>query len=103
MYSKSSKTIEVIVDTKDDNLLIAVKDTGIGVSHSDKKKLFTKFFRSANASEQNTEGSGLGLYVVKSYIDEWGGTISVESSEGKGSTFSITLPLNGKSNAKKSN
>ncbi len=42
---------------------------------------------------QNSEGSGLGLYIVKSYTERWGGQVSVASQEGKGSTFTITLPL----------
>lgn len=93
LYSKSRGKVDIIVDTIDNNLIISVKDTGIGIPKQDKKMLFTKFFRSANATEKNTEGSGLGLYVVKSYIDVWNGKISVESREGKGSTFCISLPL----------
>jgi len=102
-YSKSSGNVEVIVDTKHESILIMVKDEGIGISQTEKAKLFTKFFRSEKASVKNTEGSGLGLYVVKSYIDGWHGTIDVESSEGKGSTFTISLPLTKESDKKKSN
>jgi len=72
---------------------ITIKDSGIGIGLQDQQKLFTKFFRTANAVEHNPEGSGLGLYVVKSYVESWGGKVAVESIEGKGSTFSVQLPL----------
>jgi PAS domain S-box-containing protein len=72
---------------------ISFKDTGMGISEGDRKNLFTKFFRSEEAIKNNPEGSGLGLYVVKSYVEGWGGEISVESTYGKGSTFTITLPI----------
>lgn len=93
MYSKPQGIVEIIVDQKDDTLLIAVKDTGIGISKIDKNRLFTKFFRSEKASVKNAEGSGLGLYVAKSYVEGWGGKISVVSEEGRGSTFTISLPM----------
>lgn len=93
-YNIPSGSVEVIVDKKkDDMLLISVKDTGVGLSEKDQKKLFTKFFRSEKAVLKNPDGSGLGLYVVKSYIEAWGGKVFVESQEGKGSTFTITIPF----------
>ncbi|MBP6913396.1 MAG: PAS domain S-box protein [Candidatus Levybacteria bacterium] len=73
---------------------ISVQDSGIGISQADQKKLFSKFFRTENGSLKNTSGSGLGLYIVKSYVEEWGGKIIVESTEGKGSTFIVRLPFN---------
>ena len=91
-YSKPHGKVAITVDARDNKMLIAVKDTGIGIARADKEKLFTKFFRSEKAVEQNAEGSGLGLYVVKSYVEGWGGTIAVVSEEGKGSTFTISLP-----------
>lgn len=95
-YSNSAGKVDVIVDTTKDMILIEVKDRGIGISEEDQKHLFTKFFRSEKAMVKNTEGSGLGLYVVKAYVDGWHGNITVKSSEGKGSTFSLSLPLNTK-------
>jgi len=92
-YSVEAGSVNVTVKKQDDILLISVKDTGIGISKEDQKKLFTKFFRSEKAVTQNPEGSGLGLYVVKSYIEGWGGKLSFESVEGRGSTFTIHLPL----------
>lgn len=98
-YTLVPGTVSVTVEKKDDTLLISVKDTGIGISAADQKKLFTKFFRSEKAIGYNPEGSGLGLYVVKSYVEGWGGNVSVISSEGKGSVFKVSLPISGKKNS----
>ena len=70
-----------------------ISDTGIGIPQKDSDKVFTKFFRSKKAISFETSGSGLGLYVAKSIIERHGGTITFESEEGKGTTFTITLPL----------
>jgi len=93
-YTPSPGRVDVIVKVVKNTLMISVKDTGIGVSPEDQKKLFTKFFRTEEAVGQDPEGSGLGLYVVKSYMEGWGGSVSVESKVGKGSTFTIALPVN---------
>lgn len=92
-YTLDKGSIEVILKSTNDLILISVKDTGIGISELDQKKLFTKFFRSERAISFNSEGSGLGLYVVKSYVEGWGGSISVQSKEGVGSTFTINIPI----------
>lgn len=101
-YSNTNGKIDVTLGASTNKIFIVVKDTGIGISEVDQKKLFTKFFRSEKAIGKNTEGSGLGLYVAKSYIDAWGGSISVKSQEEKGSMFTISLPIirtnNGKIN-----
>lgn len=91
-YTLPGGSVDVSLHQRDDAYLISVKDTGIGISPSDQKKLFVKFFRSAKAVAHNPEGSGLGLYVVKSYAEGWGGKVSVESAEHKGSTFTLSLP-----------
>ena len=92
-YTPSLGIVTITLDKKDTDLVIIVKDTGMGINSDEQKKLFTKFFRSESAVAQNPDGTGLGLYVVKSYIDEWGGNISVESEAGKGTTFTINLPV----------
>jgi len=92
-YTGTGGRVEVTVDKVGQSLVLRVKDSGIGISTADQKKLFTKFFRSEKATGHNPEGSGLGLYVVKSYVEGWKGKISVESVEGKGSSFTISLPL----------
>jgi len=92
-YTDPHGKVEVILNIKMDRFLISVKDRGIGISVEDKKRLFTKFFRSEKAIKHNPEGSGLGLYVVKSYVEGWGGKVTVKSSEEKGSTFLINMPI----------
>ena len=104
-YTPSKGSVLITVKKNRDTLFIAVKDNGIGMSSEEQKKLFTKFYRSQQAIIKNPEGSGLGLYVVKSYVEDWGGKISVKSAPKKGSTFTINLPINQnqKQNEKNSN
>jgi len=71
---------------------IVIQDSGIGIPKSQKDRLFSKFFRAANAVSVQTDGTGLGLYMVKKIIDRHGGHITVDSVEGKGTAFIITLP-----------
>jgi two-component system sensor histidine kinase VicK len=73
-------------------LEIAIKDTGIGISQEDIGKLFGKFFRASNAIENQTEGTGLGLYIAKNIIEAHGGKIWAESEINHGSIFYFTLP-----------
>ncbi len=92
-FTTATGSVEVTVMKVGDLITISVKDTGIGISEADQKKLFSKFFRSQKAVSLNPEGSGLGLYLVKSYVEGWGGKITVESAEGKGSIFIVSLPI----------
>ncbi len=71
---------------------VGVKDTGIGIPPDEAPKLFGKFFRATNALAVQTEGTGLGLYICKNIITRHGGSIWVESTLGRGSTFYFTLP-----------
>jgi len=73
--------------------LIAVADNGIGIPEREQALLFSRFFRATNARAQGTPGSGLGLAVVKAIVELHGGTVSVFSREGAGTTFTVTLPL----------
>ena len=72
---------------------LSVKDTGIGMSPKDKAKIFEEFFRSAAARKMEKIGTGLGLSLVKEIIDKMDGEITVESEFGKGSNFTVTLPI----------
>lgn len=83
-----------VVDHIGEFIKISVNDQGIGIPNKDQPLLFSKFYRAANAVQRDTSGSGLGLFVVKSYVERWGGNISFESSENKGTTFHIELPIN---------
>lgn len=92
-YTKASGSVRVNIEKQGNTLIIMIKDTGIGISTKDQKRLFTRFFRSEKAIGFNPEGSGLGLYVAKAYVEAWGGKISTTSVEGKGTTFTISLPI----------
>jgi len=78
-----------------DSLLLRITDTGIGISKDQQHMIFSKFFRADNVRETDTEGTGLGLYIVKAIIDSAGGTVWFESKEKKGTTFYVVLPISG--------
>ncbi len=92
-YTKSG-SITVSIEKDGLDVLISVKDTGIGISKEDIPKLFAKFVRAKDASKTNVIGTGLGLYIAKQMVEAQAGKVWV-SSEGlyKGSTFYIRLPL----------
>lgn len=73
--------------------IVLVKDTGIGIPQEEKHRIFEKFFRAKNAQLNQTDGNGLGLYFVKWVMDQHGGKIWFESTEGRGSTFYLQFPL----------
>ncbi len=79
----------------EDSIAVTVSDTGYGIPKSQQDKIFSKLFRADNVREKDTEGTGLGLYIVKSIVDHSGGKIWFESTENEGTTFYITLPLSG--------
>lgn len=83
--------IELAQNSKETN--ISVSDTGMGISKKDQERIFTKFFRASNAVLSETEGSGLGLFVVKSFVESWGGTVKFTSEENVGTTIFIKLPV----------
>jgi len=70
-----------------------VADTGIGIPDALKGNVFTKFKRAPGAIARNKEGSGLGLYIIKTLLDLSGGSITFDSTEGKGTTFKVRLPM----------
>jgi PAS domain S-box-containing protein len=92
-YTPPGGSVKVSLRKKDRRVVLGVSDSGIGIGKKDVRRLFTKFFRAENAALRNPDGSGLGLYVVKSYVEAWGGTVDVKSQLGKGTCFTITLPL----------
>jgi len=71
----------------------SIKDSGVGVPKDQQKRVFSRFFRGTNVMRMETEGTGLGLYIVKNIIEAHGGKIWFESEEGKGTTFYFTLPI----------
>lgn len=84
-------TVQLYVDAKE--VVFKVIDTGIGVPKAERHKLFTKFFRAANARVARPDGTGLGLFMAQKIVLAQGGVIIFESEEGKGSTFGWRFPL----------
>ena len=87
--------IEVSARREDREVVMTVRDTGIGVPQEEQPRLFTRFFRSSAAMERETQGTGLGLFIVKHVAEAHGGSVTVSSAPGSGSTFTIRLPVNG--------
>jgi PAS domain S-box-containing protein len=94
-YTPEKGKITLKILKKKDNIEIVVIDTGMGVPKSQQSKMFTKLFRADNVKETDTEGTGLGLYIIKSILDQCGGSVSFKSVEGKGTTFQVAIPLAG--------
>lgn len=92
-YSRPGTKIAVSLKIEGDNVMLTVKDTGIGVPQEEQARLFTKFYRASNARKQRPDGTGVGLYLAKRVIMEHGGSVIFSSVEGEGSTFGFTLPL----------
>ena len=91
-YSKSTGFVECEIKKEGSNLLFSVTDDGIGIPDEEQKHLFDRFFRASNAI--NIEGTGLGLNIVKKYLDMLKGNISFTSKLYKGTRFQVRLPLN---------
>lgn len=92
-YSHQNTTVVITLRAAKGRAIIAVADQGVGIATADFGKLFQKFSRIGNPLSISVGGNGLGLYVAKKVIDAHGGDISVSSIPGKGTTFTITLPL----------
>ena len=92
-YSGNSDLIEVYAKSDKKSVIISVKDYGIGIPSEERDKIYSRFYRISNDHTQQVKGSGIGLTIVKQIIESHGGTISLESKVGSGSTFSIKLPI----------
>jgi len=92
-YSRESKTIDIDVRRDGSKVLVSVKDTGIGIPRSEQKKIFDKFYRGEDSLVHETKGSGLGLALVRHIMEAHGGSVEVESVPGKGSAFTLALPV----------
>jgi PAS domain S-box-containing protein len=86
-------TITVSAKSKDDKIIVQVKDTGVGMSKEIIKNLFTPQMKTLSKTREKNKGAGIGLLLVKGFLDKNGGEIWVESIEGEGSSFYFTLPI----------
>ena len=92
-YSPAHTTVSVGIGVVGDRVRIRVVDQGIGIPKESLGRIFERFYRVDPARSRETGGSGLGLAITKHCVQECGGTISVWSREGEGSTFTIELPV----------
>jgi signal transduction histidine kinase len=92
-YTPGGGEIKIRISAEDGRLRWEIRDTGIGIPRGDVGKLFEKFYRARNASAVETEGTGLGLYLVRLIVERFGGSVWCQSEEGVGSTFAFSLPL----------
>jgi len=92
-YSGKIKKVVVQAYTEGGNLAIAVKDFGVGIKKEELEKIFDRFYRGGEELTRSVRGSGLGLTLVKKIVEAHSGTVQVKSQPGKGSTFTVSLPL----------
>jgi signal transduction histidine kinase len=91
-YSPEGGTITIVTRHEGTNLVVSVRDQGVGIPDEDQAQLFERFYR-GSAEGQEVKGLGLGLYVTRRIVEAHGGEIFVRSKIGQGSEFSFTLPL----------
>jgi len=91
-YTPKKGKINVIVRKNKKEFLIKVSDTGYGIPKNEQAKIFNRFFRASNVVEKEKDGTGLGLYITKSLVEELGGKIWFESGNGKGTIFYVSFP-----------
>lgn len=94
-YTPNGRTVKISVCHSGDQVLISVQDNGLGISPENQKLLFERHFRVARHEHRSVKGSGLGLFIVRSVAQRHGGRVWVESVDGEGSTFFMSIPLEG--------
>ena len=95
-FSDENAPIEIKSKIEDDQAVVSIQDTGIGIAVEDQQHLFSSFFRGANAS--NIQGTGLGLHIVKRYLELMGGSVNLKSKLGVGTSITFNLPINNNGN-----
>ena len=93
MYSPDASTVEIDLAATTEEMCVRVRDYGIGIPQEQQEQIFECFYRGFMLSQRATPGLGVGLTIAQEIVRKHGGTITVESKEGQGSTFQVTLPL----------
>ena len=91
-FTPAEGAVHVAVDSGPQAAVVCVSDNGMGIPQAEQERLFERFFRSTTASSERIPGTGLGLAITRAIVEGHGGTISVESAEGDGTSFTVTLP-----------
>jgi len=96
-FTPAPGRVDVGVSTEDgvgsDLVVLSVRDTGIGIPEAEQDQLFSRFFRASNAVDRAVPGTGLGLTIVRSIVEHHGGSLELDSSPGRATTFTVRLPL----------
>ena len=92
-YSEPGGTVALTLTLDGDEVELTVSDSGFGIAPADLERLFTRFFRGEEARERHIQGTGLGLSIVRSIVEAHGGTVSLASEVGVGSTGRVRFPL----------
>jgi len=94
-YTQPGGHVVAEISTREGSVYIRVSDNGYGIPKAQHGKIFEKLFRADNVRQKDTEGTGLGMYIVKAIVESSGGSIWFESEENQGTTFHVLMPLTG--------
>jgi len=92
-YTPAGGEISLALSRQNGNAEIVVRDTGIGIAETDRQRVFDRFYRVDKARSRALGGAGLGLSIVRWIVEVHGGEIHIDSAPGRGSTFTVDLPL----------
>jgi len=91
-FTPTDGTVHVAVEPRNGTAVVRVSDTGMGIPEDEQARLFERFFRSSTASSERIPGTGLGLAITRAIVEGHRGSIAVESAQGRGTSFTVTLP-----------
>jgi PAS domain S-box-containing protein len=94
-YTPGGGSVRVVMQQKGSHIMCTVQDTGYGIPAASQQYIFTKFFRADNIIMQDVSGTGLGLYLTKTIVENLQGELWFESTEGEGTSFHVTIPIEG--------
>jgi PAS domain S-box-containing protein len=92
-YSPEANRVDIALSSSQNTASISIRDYGVGIAPTHQKHIFDRFYRVHDSSNKSFKGLGLGLYIAHDIVQRHGGNLTIESEEGKGSTFTISLPL----------